>query len=984
MPGRQDFLNQPAPENYVAGLGRGATGFTTRSDLGPAREGPSEDQIKAALQKRAEQLGAQPSAYGLPDKKPAEDDDDERFQDPENETGLFASGDFTREDDEADLIYQSVDEKMSKRRQQQRSVSLSSLQSFFCVPKVSCGLSCALFVKAQIADLNLFDSYRESREAQERADYEAKNPKIQQQFADLKRSLSSLTEEEWSSLPEPGDLTRRNKRARTQAHQRFYAVPDSVIAGARDSTQFDTNVQDDGVQNGGTGNSTEIDGTTTDFRTIGAARNRVLNSRLDRAEQSGTDSTAGTATNVDPKGYLTNLAKSELKQGEADVGDINRVRTLLESVIKTNPKHAPGFIAAARLEEIAGKSLQACKIVERGCVISPHSEDLWLENIRLQQIRTGDNHNAKVVAAQALKENPSSVRLWQSAMQLETDRNARRKVGRKAIDWLPKSVVLWKALVNEEESPEEAKLLLSRAVQEVPLAVELHLALSRLCTGNEAMKVLNKARQVNPTSHEIWLAAVRLQEALGQPLDKVRQIMKRAAQSLAQNSAMLKREEWIAESEKMEEDGMVLSATACIQETLSFGLDEDDDDLKKLFNADAQASLANKKFATARAIYAYTLRLFPTSKSTWLAAIDLEKNHGAREEMFRLLDKAVEACPDAEEIWQLSARSRWDAGLTDEARIILGKAFNQLSSSENIFLSAVKLEADANQIEEARQLLATARQEAGTDRVWYKSVAFERQYPTKGGEDGSEALKLAIDGLNLYPKQARLHMQKGQIYEAMGNHIAQARQAYNVGTHACPKSVPLYLLLSRLEEKQGAIVKARSALERGLLATKSAEIALEQVRVEYRAGNTQQAKNLMAKALQSHGTSGPLWSFNIWQLEARTQRKSRSLEAIKKVDNDPTLFVTVARVFWGERRLEKASTWFEKAILLDADLGDTWAWYYKFLLQHGTGEKRAEVMEQCKSNEPRHGEEWQKVAKDPKNAGLDPDEILTKVVAVLE
>ena len=124
MSGRKDFLSQQAPENYVAGLGRGATGFTTRSDLGPAREGPSEDQIKAALQKRAEQLGTQPSAYGLPDKKNDQDnDDDDRYQDPENETGLFASGDFTREDDEADRIYQEVDEKMSKRRQQQRLVN---------------------------------------------------------------------------------------------------------------------------------------------------------------------------------------------------------------------------------------------------------------------------------------------------------------------------------------------------------------------------------------------------------------------------------------------------------------------------------------------------------------------------------------------------------------------------------------------------------------------------------------------------------------------------------------------------------------------------------------------------------------------------------------------------------------------------------------------------------------------------------------------
>ena len=61
---KRNFLDEPAPANYVAGLGRGATGFTTRSDIGPAREGPSEEAIKAALARRAEALGqAPPTAY---------------------------------------------------------------------------------------------------------------------------------------------------------------------------------------------------------------------------------------------------------------------------------------------------------------------------------------------------------------------------------------------------------------------------------------------------------------------------------------------------------------------------------------------------------------------------------------------------------------------------------------------------------------------------------------------------------------------------------------------------------------------------------------------------------------------------------------------------------------------------------------------------------------------------------------------------------
>ena len=44
-PGAQEppavsFNAMAVPSNYVPGLGRGATGFTTRSDIGPARMTP--------------------------------------------------------------------------------------------------------------------------------------------------------------------------------------------------------------------------------------------------------------------------------------------------------------------------------------------------------------------------------------------------------------------------------------------------------------------------------------------------------------------------------------------------------------------------------------------------------------------------------------------------------------------------------------------------------------------------------------------------------------------------------------------------------------------------------------------------------------------------------------------------------------------------------------------------------------------------------
>ncbi|KAK3724363.1 U4/U6 x U5 tri-snRNP complex subunit Prp1 [Vermiconidia calcicola] len=940
MSGRKDFLSQAAPENYVAGLGRGATGFTTRSDLGPAREGPSEEQIKEALAKRAAALGnAPPTAYGVGKKKQDDEEVEEQFRDAENEEGLFATGNYDRDDDEADRIYQTVDERMDKRRKARREV----------------------------------------REREAREEYERNNPKIQQQFADLKRALGTVSDEDWASIPEVGDLTGKNRRSKQAARgNRFYAVPDSVLAGARDSGQLGTEVQEDGMaidaSNGGA--SDQADGTMTNFADIGAARDKVLKVRLDQAAQSqatsGTESASGTSTSIDPKGYLTSLSKSEVKAGEIPVGDIKRARVLLESVIKTNPRHGPGWIAAARLEEFAGKIVAARNVMKRGCEMCPKNEDVWLESIRLN-----DNHNGKIIAAKAIENNDRSVRLWVEAMKLETVPAAKKRVLRKALDHIPQSVAIWKEAVNLEENPEDARLLLAKATEIIPLSVELWLALARLESPDQAQVVLNKARKAVPASYEIWIAAARLQEQTGQNA-MVLKVMERGIKALARESAMLKREEWISQAEICEEEGAPLTCQAIIRETLGWGLDEDDD-RKQIWLDDAKASTGRGRYETARAIYAYAIRVFYNKKSVWLAAADLERQHGTKQALWDLLGEAVKSCPTSEVLWMQLAREKWEAGELDEARRVLGQAFKQNEGNEDIWLAAVGLEADNRETDKARELLATARSQAGTDRVWIKSVAFERRLA-----DSDRALELVNQGLQIYPKAPKLWMQKGQIYESK-NMLPQAREAYNTGTRACPQSVPLWLLASRLEEKMGVLVKARSTLDRARLAVpKNPELWTESVRLEFRAKNTTAANQKMAQALQECPTSGLVWSERIWHLESRTQRKPRILEAIQKAESDPILFVTAARIFWAERKLEKADTWFQKAAALDLDYGDTWAWWYKFTVQHGTDEKREELVSKCVQNEPKHGEVWQAVRKKPENAGLGVEEVLKMVAKLLE
>lgn len=147
-----------APPAYVAGLGRGASGFTTRSDIGPAREAPAED---AAPEGRGEEIEVDPDQY----------------QDPENETGLFAGawGElrtsawltgagtvYEADDEEADRIYEAVDAKMDEKRRIRR----------------------------------------EAREKEEEAKLRVARPTIQEQLAPYKRGLAEVTDLEWENLRE--------------------------------------------------------------------------------------------------------------------------------------------------------------------------------------------------------------------------------------------------------------------------------------------------------------------------------------------------------------------------------------------------------------------------------------------------------------------------------------------------------------------------------------------------------------------------------------------------------------------------------------------------------------------------------------------------------------------------------------------------------------------------------------------------------------
>ena len=134
----------------------------------------------------------------------------------------------------------------------------------------------------------------------------------------------------------------------------------------------------------------------------------------------------------------------------------------------------------------------------------------------------------------------------------------------------------------------------------------------------------------------------------------------------------------------------------------------------------------------------------------------------------------------------------------------------------------------------------------------------------------------------------------------------------------------------------------------------------------------------MPKAIQQCRSSGILWAEAI-SMEQRVQQKSKASDALKACDNDPHVILAVSRLFWKDRKEEKARSWCNRAVTIDADLGDAWANYYAFELQHGTPEQQAEVLRRAVAADPHHGDEWTKVSKQVGNHSLKIQQILERV-----
>jgi len=146
------------------------------------------------------------------------------------------------------------------------------------------------------------------------------------------------------------------------------------------------------------------------------------------------------------------------------------------------------------------------------------------------------------------------------------------------------------------------------------------------------------------------------------------------------------------------------------------------------------------------------------------------------------------------------------------------------------------------------------------------------------------------------------------------------------------------------------------------------------VRLEKREGNNHY-ESLLAQALQECSDSGLLWAEAV-KLESRQGRKTKCMDAMKKCHGDAYVLLAVARYFWSVGQVDKARSWFSKTEKIDHNIGDVWAYYYKFELKHGNEEQQQLVMRRCVQSEPSKGEVWTKFSKDIANWKLKTRHLL--------
>ncbi|AET39908.1 U4/U6-U5 snRNP complex subunit PRP6 Ecym_5130 [Eremothecium cymbalariae DBVPG len=874
---RPSFLDKKPPKGYVAGVGRGATGFSTRAN-GDRSDG---SQQPARIQNKS-------SSDGM-----------NRF---DGSTGIRArrnagSGGGGVEEAEADAIYTDIEKRLASRRNDKMASTG--------------GVSVS---------------------------------KIGEQFVELKRNLAQVSEQEWLAIPEAGDITRRNKRQRleNQQERKKYAAPDSLLTGGVNLVRL-----------------TE-------------EREKLLGHQLDASFNNLSQEKPS-----DVERYLLELDANSTRAADVDrqLQDLKKTRAVLASYRKSDPKNPQAWIAAARLEENAKQFRQAKLLIDEGCQECPRSEDVWLENVRLNM---SDVPYCKVLVAQGIQFNGQSELLWTTAIGLENESFNKIRVVRKALQNIPTSEKLWKVAVQLEEDRDEVVKVLRKATELIPSSVDLWTALLQLEEYSSAQKSLENARKVLSGNEKLWIIAAELEERANNATeDNLVGLLSTGIQELEKSGRKLTIMDWIGHCKEIELGGdYPLTVRALLKASLHFEPHEDTSELVTILN-----SIEDDYFGIKSTLCVYLLLREPSKFMIWMSFIRLGKKTGNMQYVY---DTWEQILFDQNIIYQhpklllLYSKEVWKTeNDIARARSIIQRGISALPTYIDFWIARIKLEIASSEYDVAeRSFIAIIEsQESATsdnmeERLWSKYVSFLRFR-----SQHEKSIKALTDVINKFPNCRNFYLQLSQVYVDI-NRPEKAKDVLLDGVKKLPNCPELWISLAEIDELNlQKPTNARSNLDIGILKNPNSwQLYVAKSKMEHRLGNQDNARLIVHQGLQKCPKSPELWCQNIRLIAKKSMQKTLFQDALKSTDNHGLVLAEIGRSFFCESKYDKALRWFQRAVEDQPKIGDSWVWYYLTLKM--LGKNTDFIFTSLEEHEPKYGELWISVSKNVKTQFLSLNETL--------
>ncbi|KAG2393993.1 hypothetical protein C9374_003757 [Naegleria lovaniensis] len=548
-----DALFGEPPPGYIPGAGRGATGFTTRSDIGPARIPSSRFDSRASQSDDATSGGSTTSGGGIHDFINASSTFNESNTMEDDQDAMINSSSFDEwsgygdntlgrvtgledeEDREADAVWDHVAQRLESKRKKKKLNHDDNMTTNHdtMTPITPITPMTPTFETPSSQTSSKYSKYSMLTQS-----LDSQKPMIASTFSDIKEQLKYLSKQEWANIPEVSGSTastlKNPNRMNQQMYERYTPTPDHLLmdqfnaqmsGGTRvrmdpsisSSSSISSSISSSSISSSTT--TTTIpknlqgqSGTLTDLRALGEMRESIMNSKLQSLE----DSVGGKST-IDPKNYMSGL-ESQIVLGTDQYADIKRYRKLFKKAIQVKPMNASSWIGRARLEELAGDLKKACHVIAKGCHVVKNSEELWLESIRLHLQYYGSG-GASTISIDIIGSHNSN-----TSRNSNTSHNTNQSHGTtsptlvqsiccEAIEHLPHSVKLWLKACELESDLEKKKKILRKAISTQPQSIQLWKeAIELEQDESNAKTLLERAIECIPTSVELWLALAKLND----------------------------------------------------------------------------------------------------------------------------------------------------------------------------------------------------------------------------------------------------------------------------------------------------------------------------------------------------------------------------------------------------------------------------------------------------------------------------------------